>query len=106
MMLDHSGHIVLMLAGDARRKLASNNRADGSPDENKAEVQGSNAFYGTYSVSAKEHAIAIHIEACSFANWDGTDQTRPFSLSGDRLTWQVAAASGGGSAELVWKRAK
>ena len=94
------------MTGDARRKFASNNRTDGSPEENKAEVQGSNAFYGTYSVNEKEHALAIHIEACSFANWDGTDQTRPFSLSGDRLTWQVAAASGGGSGELVWKRAK
>ena len=106
MILDRGGHIVLVLTGDARRKFASNNRMEGSPEENKAQAQGSNSFYGRYSVDEKAHALVIHIDACSFANWDGTDQTRPVSLSGDRLTWKVAAASGGGSAELVWKRAK
>jgi len=87
-------------------KFASNNRNTGSPDENKAIVQNSLAFFGTYTVS-DDGTLTLHIERCTFPNFNGTDQKRLItSLTADELKWHTPAASVGGTAELVWKRTK
>jgi Lipocalin-like domain len=75
-------------------------------EENKATVQGTITYFGTYSVSEANRTIAIHIEGSSFPNWDGADQKRLFVFSGDELKLISPAASGAGTAEVVWKRAK
>jgi hypothetical protein len=46
------------------------------------------------------------IEHAMFPNWEGTEQKRKFSISGDELTYHVPTASAGGTSELVWRRAK
>jgi hypothetical protein len=106
LMLDRGGRFSLQLMGDARRKFAANNRLDGSPEENKAAVHGTLAYFGTYSVDGKDHVLVFHVERGSFPNWDGMDQRRSIILTGDQLTWKNAGASGGGSGELVWQRAR
>ena len=104
--LDANGHFAITILGDARRKFASNNRLEGTAEENKAAVQGSIAYFGTYTVNEADHTINVHIERCSFPNWDGTDQKRSITITGDEMKYTNTAASGGGKAELVWKRAK
>ena len=106
LMFDRDGHFSLELMGDARRKFASNNRLEGSPEENKGVAQGSLAYYGTYAVSETDHVLTFRVEGSSYPNWDGTDQKRRISLTGDELEWTNLAASGGGTAELVWRRAR
>jgi Lipocalin-like domain len=69
-------------------------------------VQGTLTHFGTYNVNETEPSVTLHIESSSFPNWTGTEQKRTFSIMGDDLKWITPAASGGGSAELVWKRAK
>jgi hypothetical protein len=83
-----------------------NNRTTATPEENKAIVQGSNTHFGTLSVNAADKTITFKIETSTFPNWDGTEQKRPFTVTGDELTYTVPAASGGGTATVVWKRAK
>jgi Lipocalin-like domain len=61
-------------------------------------------YFGTYSVSEADRTIAIHIEASSFPNWNGADQNRIFAITGDQFT--LTARALGGSADVVWKRAK
>ena len=46
-------------------KFASNNRQAGTPEENKAFVQGSLAYFGTYSVDEAAKTVTVHIESCS-----------------------------------------
>jgi hypothetical protein len=46
-----NGHYILR-RGQA--KFASNNRNEGTPEENKAIVQGSIAHFGTYTVNEAE----------------------------------------------------
>lgn len=87
-------------------KLVSNNRVTGTTEENKAIVAGSIAHFGTLSVNAAEKAIILKVDAATFPNWDGTEQMWPFTLVGDELKFTVPAASGGGTAVTVWKRAK
>jgi hypothetical protein len=105
-VLDANGHFAITILGDARRKFASNNRLEGTPDENKSAVQGAIAYFGTYTVDEANHTLNFHIERCTFPNWDGTDQKRSITITGDELKYTNMAASGGGKAELVWKKAK
>jgi len=86
-------------------KFAANNRMQGTLEENKAAVQSANPHWGRYSVDEADGTILFKIEHAFFPNWEGTEQKRPFTLNGDHLTW-IAAASTGGKAELVWRRAR
>ena len=102
---DSNGRYVLLTARPGQPKFASNNRMEGTPEENKAVVQGSIAHFGRYIVNEADKTITFHIETSTFPNWNGTEQKRPFTLTGDELKWTTAASSGG-SAEVVLKRAK
>ncbi len=83
LMVDAKGRYVIAFARAALPKVASNNRTTATPEENKAIVGGSLTHFG-----------------------NGTEQKRPFTVTGDELKYTVAAASGGGTATVVWKRAK
>ena len=91
-------------------KFASNNRVAGTPEENKAIVQGSIAYFGTYSVSEADKIISSHIENCTFPNWNGIDRKTSFNISGDELSTTVVSGPltsiGTGTAHTVWKRAQ
>src|SRR5262249_21171102 len=79
-------------------KFASNNRMQGTAEENKAIVQGSIAYFGTYSVVDK--VIIQKVEGSTWPNWTGTDQKRPIiSFTGDDMKLAVPAASLGGTGE-------
>ena len=104
--VDANGRYVLVIARADLPKVASNNRTTATPEENKAIVQGSGAHFGALSVNAADKTITFKIETSTFPNWDGTEQKRPFTVTGDELQYTVAAASGGGTATVVWKRAK
>ena len=104
--VDANGRYVLAFVRADLPKVASNNRTTATPEENKAIVQGSNTHFGTLSVNAADKTITFKIETSTFPNWDGTEQKRPFTVTGDELQYTVPAASGGGTATVVWKRAK
>lgn len=105
-VFDSGGRYVFTFVNSSLPKFADNNRTAGTADENKAVVQGTLTHFGTYSVNEAEPSFTLRIESSSFPNWAGTEQKRTFSIMGDDLKWITPAASGGGSAELAWKRAK
>lgn len=105
------GHFVFVNTRSDLPKLASNSRDRGTPEEYKAVVQGSLAYFGTYSVNEADKVITAQIEGSTFANMIGApDQKRIItSLTADELKFtNPAPTSGGtlGTLELVWKRAK
>jgi hypothetical protein len=88
-------------------KFASNSRTAGTPEENKAAVQGGIATFGRYTINEADHTLTLNIERSSYPNWNGTEQKRPMTLAGDELTYIVPVASGGGGrGEVVLKRVK
>jgi Lipocalin-like domain len=102
-----NGRFSFALLSTAVPKFASGNRNSGTADENKAAVQGSIAYFGTYSVNEADGTFTFHIERCSYPNWIGTNQLRLVtSLTAEELKYTNPSASIGGTAELVWKRAK
>ncbi len=102
---DNNGRYILLTARSSQPKFASNNRMEGTAEENQAVVQGSIAHFGRYTVSEADKTITFHIETSTFPNWNGTEQTRPITITGDELRW-TTAASNGGVAEVVLKRVK
>jgi len=78
----------------------------GTPDENKAAVHGSIATFGTYTVDETSKSFTVRFEASTYPNNTGTEQTRPFAITGDELKITNPASSAGGQTELTYKRAK
>jgi hypothetical protein len=105
LMVDANGRYVLTLVRAGLPKVASNNRTTATPEENKAIVQGSLTHFGTVSVNAADKTLTFKIETATFPNFDGIEQKRPFTVTGDELKYTVPAASGGGTVTTVWKRA-
>jgi hypothetical protein len=88
-------------------KFASNDRMKTTPEENRAVVEGSIAYYGTYTVSETAETIALHIERSSFPNQNGTDGTRIITaLSANEMQYVNPGRRGGGSIICAYKRAK
>ena len=100
-----NGHFSIMFIRSDIPKFASTNREAGTPEENKAAVQGSLAYFGTYSVSQTDKVVTYHIQGSTFPNWRGADQKRLIKISGDELTTSNPTPStGSGKAGSVWRR--
>src|SRR5499433_2743868 len=97
LMVDDNGRYVIAIARAGLPKVASNNRTTAAPEENKAIVGGSITHFGTLAVNAADKTITFKIETATFPNWDGTEQKRAFTVTGDELTYTVPAMSGGGT---------
>ncbi|MGZ5649540.1 MAG: lipocalin-like domain-containing protein [Usitatibacter sp.] len=87
-------------------KFASGNRLQGTPEENKAVVQGSNANFGTYTVSPDGKVLKYKVEGGTWAPWNGTEQTRKLALNGNEMKLTLEAPSVGGTSLLTYKRVK
>jgi Lipocalin-like domain len=97
---------VLTIIGPDLPKFASNNRAGGTPEENKAVVSRSIAMIGTYLVDPAAKTLTFRVESSTFPNWDGTEQKRLLSSGNNaELKYITPTASSGGVATVTWKRA-
>ena len=104
---DDKGRFMLILHRADLPKFASNNRMTGTPDEYKAIGQGSIAYYGTYTIDEKEGTVTQRYEGSTYPNWQGDEQKRLISVSGDELRIISPFTSvGGGKAYLVLTRLK
>jgi hypothetical protein len=93
LMFGPDGRFVQVLTRPGLPKFASENRLQGTADENKAIVQGSIAIFGTYTISNK--VLVLHVESGTWPSWTGTDQKRPLTLTGNEITWTLQASVGG-----------
>jgi Lipocalin-like domain len=104
-IFESNGRFAIININPDTPKFASNNRAQGTPAENKAAMEGGIAHYGTYTVGA-DKAINMKVEGSTYPNWTGTDQKRTISkFTADEFTWTLPASIGG-TAEVAWRRVK
>jgi hypothetical protein len=104
---DSAGHFMLTIIGSDLPRFASNNRAGGTADENKAVVSRSIAMIGNYSVNSADKTLTFKVESATFPNWNGTQQKRLLSsVDRDTLKYVTPTASSGGVGTVIWKRAK
>ena len=100
-----SGHYALVNTSSNIPKFASGNRMQGTPEEDKAVGQGSNANFGTYAVSPDGKTLTFKVEGGTWALWNGTEQKRDLALVGDEMK-TTATASVGGTSLQTWQRVK
>ena len=103
---DANGRVSSIITRSDLPKFASNNRQLGTPEENAEVVQGSIAYFGTYTVDEAAKTVTYHIESSSFPNWKGIERKSTFNISGDELTFTNPMSSVGVSDEMLWKRVK
>jgi len=107
-IFEPNGRYVQALMAATLPKFASGNRMKGTAEENQAVVQGSIAYYGTWTVDEANKTMIQHAEANTWAMHAGTDYKRPIStLTGDSLVFtNPGSSAGGGSTVLTFKRVK
>ena len=103
MALDANGRYVVSLMRPGLPKFASNNRNTGTADENKVIVTGSFTHFGSYSV--EPGYIVFRLENSTFPNWDGEEQRRALTVTGDELAYSLTSTIGGTST-VVWRRVR
>ena len=79
-VLTKDGRVMLIITRADVPKFASNNRTTGTPEENKAAVAGSIAYFGTYTVNDADKMLVMHLEGSTYPNLAGRAQTRTIDL--------------------------
>lgn len=108
MMVDANGRFMITVVRSDLPQFASNNRMTATPDEATAVVQGSIAYYGSYSIDEATRVITVNVEGSTFPNFTGGTQTRILSFHGDdEVTYLNPTPSHGGApAKVTYRRAK
>jgi len=88
-------------------KLASNNRLETTPEENKAVAHGVISNWGTYTVDEAGKVLTLQNERSSFPNQNGAIGTRNITyISAIELRFSVPTTRTGNTQNLAWKRAE
>ena len=108
MMVDANGRFMITVVRSDLPQFASNNRMTATPDEATAVVQGSIAYYGSYSIDDATRVITVNVEGSTFPNFTGGTKTRILSFNGDdEVTYLNPTPSHGGApAKVTYRRAK
>jgi hypothetical protein len=104
---DAAGNMSVQFMRPDRPVFSISDPQKGTPTETKAAFDGFIAYFGTYEVNEKEGTVTHRLRGCSFPNWVGSDQTRSFEFSGNRLTVRAPSIQFGGitvSSLLIWER--
>ena len=83
---DNTGHMFVQFSNDPPTPpFAAGD--DYKPTAHEAETAYANfaAYFGTYSVDQVRHVVTHHVEGSLEPSYTGTDQERPYKLSGDTL---------------------
>jgi hypothetical protein len=76
-----------------RPPFKSNDRDTGTADENKAAVQGTLSFFGTYTVDEAAKTINVRIEGSSFPNIEGSrGRWAVAEITDESLTYELPIA--------------
>jgi hypothetical protein len=106
MIFTEDGRFALIQMRGDLPKLAANNRDQGTPEEYKAVVSGSIAYFGTYVLNEAEKLITLKLEGSTYANLLGAEQKRIItSLTAGELTFTNPRNPAGMTLEVGWRRA-
>jgi lipocalin-like protein len=103
-VFDANGRFAFLLTSSGRPRFVSNNREQGTAEENAAAMKGSIAYSGTYSVNDK--TLIFNVEASTYPNAEATQQKRTITVTADELRYFNPSPTMGGTAEVILKRVK
>ncbi len=103
---ERNGRFALILVNPDSPKFASNLRDKPTPEEALSANKDSFSFFGSYSVDESDKTFVFHVEACSYPNFNGTNQKRIVkNITETELRFtNLAPPTGGTITELVYRR--
>lgn len=81
---DDTGHVMIQIM-KTPPPPPFGSRKQPTGEEAKTAITGYVAYFGTYTVDAVKNIVVHHVEGSLEPSFIGTDQPRPFMLSGNRL---------------------
>jgi len=107
-IFERSGRFFAMMARPDLPKIAASDPQNATPDEARAIMAGSIAYYGTYTVNEPERMVILRMKATTFPNQLGRDlPRRVVSVTANEMVYaNPSATTGGGQIMLSWKRAQ
>lgn len=108
LIYDESGTMAVQIVNKDRMMFASNDQAQGTPEEIKNAFETSAAYFGTYTVDCDAKTITHHTLGSSYPNLDGEDQLRYYELQDTTLTLKTPKIEYNGEniqGILNWERA-
>jgi Lipocalin-like domain len=97
--------MIAQLSTGDRGDLPTDDLFSGSDAERAEAFSSYLAYCGSYEVTAN---VVVHrVTICSFPNWVGSEQTRHFEITGDRLVLRTPPIAVGGRLlvhEFLWQR--
>jgi len=101
------GHFSLLQQRAELPKIAANDRAKATPDEARAVVDGSIAYYGTYTVNEAEKTMMVKLIAGTYTNIVGGPEQKRIvtALTADELKFTNPRTPAGVTLLTDWKRA-
>lgn len=109
LMFDEKGNYAIQILKAVRPKIESGDKNKCTQEESTALVQGSNSHFGKYEVNEEKTSITFFIEHAFYPNWEGTEQERIYTYTGNELKYVVTHTTQGGQkviAEVAWRRIK
>jgi hypothetical protein len=109
LIYDATGHMSVHAMRRGRPRLASDDVHRATPEQAKAAFVGYNGYFGTYEVDERAGTVTHHVEGGLIPNWEGSDQRRRFTLSGDTLVLEpppIQAAGQQRTRRLTWQRVR
>lgn len=107
LIFEANGNYAIQILKADRPKILSGDKNNCTPEENAAMVQGSNSHFGRYLVDEVTQTIIFKIAHASFPNWEGTEQNRSCTYTGNEIKYVVTHTTQGGRAvvaEVAWRR--
>jgi hypothetical protein len=109
LMYDAAGHMSVHAMRRGRPRLDSEDVHRATPEQAKAAFTGYGAYFGTYTVDERAGMVIHYVEGSLLPNWEGTQQRRRFTISGDKLILEppeFKAAGEGRTRRLTWQRVR
>ena len=107
LMYDATGHMSVHAMRRGRPRLATDDVHLATPEQAKAAFIGYGAYFGTYTVDERAGLVVHHVQGSLIPNWEGSEQQRRFTISGDKLVLEppeIQAAGEKRTRRLVWQR--
>jgi hypothetical protein len=107
LMYNPNGQMTIQIFRSDRPNFAKNDRLGGTPAEIQMAFNGMMAYFGTFSVDEEKQTVTHHLVGAWLPNWVGSDQTRRFELTQDRLLLRTPPLTIDGvqmNGQLVWER--
>ena len=103
-VFDANGRFVVIYARSDLPKLDAQDPMKSTAAENKAIMEGSIAYFGTYTVDETAKTISMRVETSTFPNQVGREQKRTISVSANELRLTNTTPLTGNTINYVLKR--